>query len=33
VTAVREQLWLKLEAQRESVSVLVIESIERPTAD
>jgi uncharacterized protein (TIGR03435 family) len=33
VTALHEQLWLKLEAQRGSVSVLVIESIERPAED
>jgi uncharacterized protein (TIGR03435 family) len=33
VTALQEQLGLRLEAQRGSVSVLVIESIERPTED
>jgi uncharacterized protein (TIGR03435 family) len=33
VTALHEQLGLKLEAQRGEVSVLVIESIERPTDD
>ena len=33
VTAIREQLGLKLEAQRAPVEVLVIESAERPVED
>jgi uncharacterized protein (TIGR03435 family) len=33
VTAMQEQLGLKLEPQRAPVDVLVIESIDRPTAD
>jgi uncharacterized protein (TIGR03435 family) len=33
VTAIQEQLWLKLEPQRRSIEVLVIDSIDRPTPD
>ena len=33
ITALREQLGLRLEAARGPVDVLVIDSVERPTAD
>jgi uncharacterized protein (TIGR03435 family) len=33
VTAIQEQLGLRLEPRREAVEVLVIDSVERPTPD